>query len=141
MKRAVSIPLSLAMVATFAIVGVPGAMADDDRVIKQTEEIIQQPAPSASGTVVTPGAGAMTYTGVVSEVNPSSQVIILRSQQQPAAEPVKYTFTPQTVFLDASGNTVSYQAIQNAPVKIEYYTENGKTIVRRVIQTGPVQVP
>lgn len=135
MKRTVSIPLSLVVAGVLATVAVPGARADDDRVIKKTEEIIQEPA--TGGQVVAPGA--LTYSGVVTEVNPSSQVIILKSQQ-PAAAPMKYTITPQTVFLDTTGNTVSYQAIQNAPVKIEYYTEGGKTIVRRVIQTGPVQV-
>jgi hypothetical protein len=37
------------------------------------------------------------------------------------------------VFLDATGNTVSYEVIRNSPVTVEYTTVGGKTIVKRVI--------
>lgn len=81
----------------------------------------------------TPTPGPTTYSGVVSEINPTSQVIILKSPT--ASAPITYTYTPQTVFVDERGNTVSYEAIRNVPVTVEYYTEGDKTIVRRVVTT------
>jgi len=97
-------------------------------------------ASAQAETVVTTTPGAMTYTGVVSSIDPASQVIILKSQTSPG--PVSYSYTPQTVFLDASGNTVSYDAIRDMPVTVEYFDEGGKTIVRRVVATrATVSVP
>jgi hypothetical protein len=81
-----------------------------------------------------------TYTGTVSEINPATSTIILRSE--PTAAPVTYTYSKETSFVDASGNVVSYEAIRNSPVRVEYTSDGGRTVVRRVIQTGPaVMVP
>ncbi|HYC55403.1 MAG TPA: hypothetical protein VEL28_10775 [Candidatus Binatia bacterium] len=91
---------------------------------------------AAAQTVVT--TGPTTYTGVVSEINPTANTIILKSEAAPA--PVTYTYTPQTVFVDASGNTVSYEAIRNVPVTVEYSEQGGRTVVTRVVatkSTGP----
>lgn len=79
-----------------------------------------------------------TYSGVVSEVNPSSSTIILKSESSTA--PVTYTYSKETTFVDASGNVVTYEAIRNSPVTVEYSTVDGQTVVRKVIQTGPVVV-
>jgi hypothetical protein len=87
----------------------------------------------------TPGSAATTYSGVVSEIDPGAQTIILKSESAPA--PVTYTYTPQTVFVDTQGNTVSYETIRNVPVTVEYVTEGGRTVVRRVIATQPPPVP
>ncbi|HYB99382.1 MAG TPA: hypothetical protein VEC57_09675 [Candidatus Limnocylindrales bacterium] len=85
-------------------------------------------------TIVTTSPGA-TYTGVVSEINPTANTIILKSESAPA--PVTYTYTPQTVFVDATGNTVSYEAIRNVPVTVEYAEQGGRTVVTRVVATRP----
>lgn len=79
-----------------------------------------------------------TYTGVVSDINPSASTIILKSETSPA--PVTYTYTKETTFVDANGNVVTSEAIRNSPVRVEYVTEGGVTIVRRVIQTQPAVV-
>ncbi|MBI4515985.1 MAG: hypothetical protein HY699_09255 [Deltaproteobacteria bacterium] len=76
-----------------------------------------------------------TYTGVVSEINPSSSTIILKSEKAPA--PVTYTFTKETVFVDAQGKVVSSETIRNSPVTVEYSKEGDRTIVRRVVVTQP----
>ncbi|MFN2425257.1 MAG: hypothetical protein ABR587_02275 [Candidatus Binatia bacterium] len=76
-----------------------------------------------------------TYTGVVSEVNPSSSTIILKSEASPS--PVTYTYTKETTFVDSKGNVVTYETIKNSPVTVEYTTEGGQTVVRKVIQTAP----
>ena len=44
-------------------------------------------------------------------------------------------------FVDSKGNVVTYETIQNSPVTVEYTTEGGTTVVRKVTQTAPtVQV-
>ncbi|HYC56058.1 MAG TPA: hypothetical protein VEL28_14080 [Candidatus Binatia bacterium] len=99
------------------------------------------PSPSNADTEVVT-TKTTTYSGVVSEINPSSSTIILRSESSPT--PVSYTYTKETTFVDAAGNVVPYETIRNAPVRVEYSSEGGQTIVRRVVQTGPsvvVNVP
>lgn len=76
-----------------------------------------------------------TYSGVVSEINPATSTIILKSETSPA--PVTYTYTKETSFVDANGNVVTSETIRNSPVRVEYTTVGGQTIVRRVIQTQP----
>lgn len=97
---------------------------------------ISASAVQAETVVTTPGA-AMTFSGTVTEINPTSSTIILKSQT--AASPVTYTYTPSTVFVDSLGNTVTYEAIRNQPVKIEYTTEGGKTVVKRVVATTTIK--
>ena len=75
---------------------------------------------------------------MVSEINPSTSTIILKSETAPA--PVTYTFTKETVFVDAQGNVVSYETIRNAPVTVEYIKEGDQTIVKRVVATRPGSV-
>jgi hypothetical protein len=91
---------------------------------------------SADETVTT--TKSTTYSGVVSEMNPSSSTIILRSQS--SAAPVTYTYSKETTFVDSAGNPVSSSALVNSPVTVEYSNEGGRTVVRRVIQTGPASV-
>ena len=94
-------------------------------------------------TVVTTAPGVATYSGVVTKIDPTSKTMILTSPSVSA--PVTYTYTPQTVFLDSEGNTVSYQSIRNVPVTIEYdktTDSHGNTmVVRRVIATAPIPAP
>jgi hypothetical protein len=80
-----------------------------------------------------------TYSGVVSEINPTTSTIILKSEKAPA--PVTYNYTKETTFVDAQGKVVSYETIRNLPVTVEYSKDGDRTIVRRVIvtKTGPAQ--
>ncbi|HXC51779.1 MAG TPA: hypothetical protein VN634_12890 [Candidatus Limnocylindrales bacterium] len=78
-----------------------------------------------------------TYSGVVSQVDPSSSTIILKSESSPS--PVTYTYSKETTFVDSTGRPVSADVIMNSPVTVEYSTEGGRTIVRRVVQTGPAR--
>jgi hypothetical protein len=87
---------------------------------------------------VTTKTETTTYSGTVSEINPTASTIILRSEASPT--PVTYKYTKETSFVDASGNVVSYETIRNSPVRVEYSTVGGETIVRRVVQTGPAVV-
>ena len=76
-----------------------------------------------------------TYKGTVSEVDPSSSTIIVKSET--ATAPTKYTYTKETVFTDSQGHVVTYEAVRNAPVTV-YYTQDGdRTIVTKVVTTQP----
>ncbi len=92
----------------------------------------------AEDTSVTTTSKTTTYTGVVSDINPSTSTIILKSETAPA--PVTYSFTKETVFVDAQGNVVSYETIKNAPVTVEYIKDGDRTIVKRVVATRPSAV-
>ena len=76
-----------------------------------------------------------TYSGTVSAIEPSSSTIILKSESAP--EPVKYTYTKNTTFVDASGNVVSQETIKNSPVTVTYVKEGDSMVVTKVVQTRP----
>ena len=93
---------------------------------------------SLADTSVTTTEKATTYSGVVSEINPTTSTMIIKSETAPA--PVTYTYTKQTAFVDAQGNVVSYETIKNAPVTVEYTKDGDRTIVTRVVATRPAVV-
>jgi hypothetical protein len=76
-----------------------------------------------------------TYSGTVSEVDPASSTIILKSESAPA--PQRYTYTKETVFTDNAGHVVSYDAIKNSPVTVHYTRDGDRMIVTKVVQTKP----
>jgi hypothetical protein len=95
-------------------------------------------AVQADTVVTTGGAGsATTFSGTVTSIDPSASTIILKSESSPS--PVTYTYTPSTVFVDSLGNTVSYEAIRNQPVRIEYTSEGGHQVVKRVVATTTIK--
>jgi hypothetical protein len=75
---------------------------------------------------------------VVSEINPGTSTMIVKSET--ATAPVTYNFTKQTTFVDAQGNVVSYETMRNAPVTVEYTKDGDRTIVTRVVATRPATV-
>ena len=76
-----------------------------------------------------------TYSGTVSEVDPSSSTIILKSET--ATAPQRYTYTKETVFTDNAGHVVSYDTIKNSPVTVHYTRDGDRMIVTKVVQTKP----
>jgi hypothetical protein len=98
--------------------------------------LAQASVASADETVTT--TKSTTYSGVVSEMNPSASTIILRSET--SAAPVTYTYSKETTFVDSSGNPIASSALVNSPVTVEYSTEGGRTVVKRVVQTGPARI-
>jgi hypothetical protein len=73
-----------------------------------------------------------TYTGTVSEVNPSSSTIILRSESSTA--PQTYTYNKETVFTDDQGKIVTYDAIKDSPVTVTYTRDGDRMIVTKVMK-------
>ena len=73
-----------------------------------------------------------TYKGTVSEINPTSSTIVLRSESSSA--PTTYTYNKETKFVDSTGNVVSYEVIKNTPVTVQYTQEGDRMVVTKVIQ-------
>lgn len=92
------------------------------------------PPPGAPGAVVTTTPGStQVFMGTVTEVNPTSRTLILTAPDSPS--PVTYTYAPDTVFVDQQGRTVTYDAVRNSSVRVEYSSDGGTRIVRRVVVT------
>lgn len=72
-----------------------------------------------------------TYTGTVSEVNPTSSTIILRGE---AAAPSTYTYNKETVFVDETGKVVSHETLRNSPVTVTYTRDGDRMIVTKVMK-------
>jgi hypothetical protein len=73
-----------------------------------------------------------TYSGTVSEVNPSSSTIILRSQSSSA--PTTYTYNKETVFTDDAGKVISYEQLKDSPVTVTYTRDGDRMIVTKVMK-------
>lgn len=97
----------------------------------------------ALGVLTTLPAGAetvsttktTTYSGMVSDVNPTSSTIVFKTESSSA--PVTYTYSKETTFVDSKGNVITSETIRNSPVTVEYAIVDGQTVVRKVIQTAP----
>ena len=74
-----------------------------------------------------------TYSGTVSEIQPSSSTIVIKSESAP--EPMRYTFNEKTTFVDASGNVVTQEAIRNQPVTVFYSKDGDHMMVSKVVVT------
>ena len=93
---------------------------------------------SWADTTVTKTEKTTTYSGMVSEINPTTSTIVVKSET--ATAPATYNFTKETVFVDGEGKVVTYETVKNSPVTVEYTTEGDHTIVRRVVMTKPGSV-
>lgn len=76
-----------------------------------------------------------TYSGTVSEILPSTNTIIIRSES--ATTPTKYTYTKQTTFVDSDGNIVSQETVKGNPVTVYYSKEGDSMVVNKVVVTKP----
>lgn len=78
----------------------------------------------------------ITQDGIVQQIVPAASEIVVTSPASP--EPVRYSFTKATTFVDAQGNAVTYESIQpNAPARI-YYTRVGDRLVVSKFVVQPV---
>jgi hypothetical protein len=115
------------------------------RIMKKTFIVALASALALSGSVLVSGARAessttttektTTYKGTVSEVDPATSTIVVKSETTTA--PTKYTYTKETVFTDVQGNVVTYEAVRNTPVTVYYTTDGDRTIVTKVVSTKP----
>ena len=81
-----------------------------------------------------------TYTGTVSSVSPSSSTIILKSDAG-SDVPRTYVYSERTSWVDAAGNTVTRESVQNQPVTIYYEKQGDQLVVTKVIMQKPLPAP
>lgn len=76
-----------------------------------------------------------TVTGTVSDVTPSSRIVVTST----TGTPTTYTLDKKTVFVDEAGNVVTYEQLRGQPVKI-YVSESKEqpVVVERVVLSKPV---
>ena len=76
-----------------------------------------------------------TITGTMSEVTPSSRIVVTST----SGAPTTYTIDKKTVFVDEAGTVVSYDQVRGQPVKV-YVSESKEqpVVVERVVVTKPV---
>jgi hypothetical protein len=114
-ERLFKTPLRMFALAT-ATVGVLAASAGADVVSREVTE-------------------TSTITGTVSEVTPSSRLVVTTTSGAPAT----YTIDKKTVFVDEAGNVVSYEQVRGQPVRI-FVSESKEqpVVVERVVVSKPV---
>ena len=78
-----------------------------------------------------------TYTGTVSQVDPSASTIILRSDSAP--QPQTYTYNKETIFTDETGKVVTYESIKDSPVTVQYTRDGDRMIVTKVMKQPTVR--
>jgi hypothetical protein len=78
-----------------------------------------------------------TYKGTISEVNPSSSTIILRSES--AAAPTTYTYNKETIFADENGKVVTSEVMKDSPVTVTYTRDGDRMIVTKVTREPSVR--
>ena len=93
----------------------------------------QTAAPSATSTTTS----TTTSAGTVSQFSPDTIVV----KTTTAADPVSYSYTKTTTYVDENGNAVSSETVKSgAPVTV-YYTQDGdkmiatKVVVRKTTTT------
>ena len=129
MKRNI-FSLSAASALAFALIGAGGTALGQASV--QTITV----APVAAQTTTT------TSAGTISEFSPDTIVV----KTEDATEPVHYTYSKSTTYVDENGNAVSMETVKSGLPVTVYYVKDGdnlvasKVIVRKSIVTPATSV-
>ena len=82
-------------------------------------------------TAVTQTTTSTTSAGTITQFQPSETVVI-RSESNP--EPIRYSVTKETTYVDESGNPVSVERVTSgAPVNVEYLREGDRMVASRIV--------
>ena len=88
--------------------------------------VIASPMALAQTTVVS----STTTAGTITEFSPDA--VVLRTET--ATEPVRYTFSKETTYVDETGAPVSIEMIKSGlPVTVHYVKEADRMIARKVV--------
>jgi hypothetical protein len=66
-----------------------------------------------------------TSAGTISDFNP--QTIVVKTED--AAEPVRYTYSKSTTYVDETGNPVSIETVKSGLPVTVYYVKDGDNLV------------
>ena len=99
--------------------------------------ILSASLPAYAQTAAVTTTSTTTSAGTISEFSPNTIVV----KSETAAEPVRYSYTKTTTYVDENGQPVSMDIVKSgAPVTV-YYTRDGdsmvatKVIVRKAVST------
>ena len=99
--------------------------------------ILSVSLPAYAQTAAVTTTSTTTSAGTISEFSPNTIVV----KSETAAEPVRYSYTKTTTYVDENGQPVSMDIVKSgAPVTV-YYTRDGdsmvatKVIVRKAVST------
>ncbi len=94
-------------------------------------------------TVTATSTSTTETAGTISEFSPDT--IVVRSESAP--EPVRYTYSKTTTYVDDAGAPVSIETVKSGlPVTVHYIRDNGHLVANRVIvhrhvtKTAPAEV-
>ena len=83
---------------------------------------LAQSAPNSSTTTTT---SSTTSAGTISQFSPDSIVI----KTTTSADPVSYSYTKTTTYVDQNGNPVSVETVKSGMPVTVYYTQDGDRMV------------
>jgi hypothetical protein len=130
--RLVSTRLTLAAVGALALA--PLSLMHAQETAVTTSSI------ASDGAGTTTSTQSTTTAGTIQEFTPGSSRIVIKS----STGPVTYAYSKRTTFVDAAGNTISYETIKPGEPTTVYYTMEGgqpvvsKVVVRRTVAAAPV---
>ncbi|MGA3169959.1 MAG: hypothetical protein ABSE62_03000 [Chthoniobacteraceae bacterium] len=125
--------LSIVAVGAVALASACVALGQDSVTTVQQVQPIQPVQPVQATTTTT-----TTSAGVISDFSP--QAIVVRTESAP--EPVRYTYTRSTTYVDENGNPVSIETVKSGlPVTVYYEKEGDDLIASKVVVRTASQPP
>jgi hypothetical protein len=86
---------------------------------------------AADGSSSSTSVQSTTTAGTIEQFTPGSSQMIVRTT---TGSPVTYSYSKSTTFVDAAGNTVSYETIKpGVPTTVYYTMEAGQPVVSKVV--------
>ena len=113
-----------------AVLALAGAGAGQTALGQASVQMITSGQPSTQTTTT-------TSDGTISEFSPDT--IIVKTQD--AAEPVRYSYSKSTTYVDESGNPVSMETVKSGLPVTVYYVKDGDNLVasKVVVRTAVIQ--
>ena len=85
-----------------------------------------------------PAQTAITSAGTISEFNPDTIVV----KTENAVEPIHYTYSKSTTYVDENGNPVSIETVKSGlPVTVYYMKDGDNLVASKVIVRKTVVQP
>jgi hypothetical protein len=129
--RSVSTRLALAALGAVALTPLTLIQAQGTAVTTTTA--------SSNGATSSTSTQTTTTAGTIQQFTPGSSQLIVRTS---SGAPVTYSYSKHTTFVDAAGNTVSYETIKAGEPTTVYYTmEAGQPVVSKVVVHRTVTTP
>lgn len=109
---------------------------DGDALVASRVVVRTAAAPAAA--VTTTVAEPVTATGVINAYSPDGLVV----RTEASAEPLRYSFSKSTTYVDEAGNPVSVETVRSGlPVTVQYIRDGDTLFAKKVIVRRAAVVP